>query len=356
MALTFDDIWNKVSPFITAENVGALVGGALGSLDSDTTETQAPYLYPGQLEGIANVIDLASQEYDLGPQQYFPGQTVAALDPNVIGGQNMALGQMDILRQLADTGTFAAAELASGGAGRIEGFDLPDQVGYGIDPGLEAAVMSPIMRELQNRVLPGIEMQATQQGAFGGTRQQMMMGQAAAEATGRASEAVARANLEARNQNIQQRSTDIDSMLSGRQQDIQQNQLYNSAMQSGMGGIAGMMGAQMIPAETMLDIGRQRTAYEQELLNADIDRFNFNQQAPINALSLLGQRMSMQFPGGSINTVNRPANISTILGGALTGSQLAGSIFRNNNTGSGSSGAMGSLTPEQIRQLTGSVL
>lgn len=307
-----------------------LAGAWAGSQDQTVTTENLPYLYPGQEQGIADVIDLARQEYLAGPRQYFPARTVAELDPNTVAGQNLALGSTGIQQQLANLGTFSAGELASGGAGRVEGFQLPDQIGYGIDQGLQNAVMNPVMRELENRILPGIELQATSQGAFGGTRQAMMQGQAAANATEQAAEALARANMDARAQNIQQRETDIRSMLEGRSQDINQNQLYNQALQSATRAVPAMMGAQLVPSQTMIDVGKQRQAYEQSLINADMNRWDFEQMAPQDALTLLGQRMTMNFPSGSTGTTINPANAATILGGALTGTQLLNQFLGSN--------------------------
>lgn len=326
---TANGAWDyvKQNPEVAAAVLGGLAG-AQGSQDAVTTNT--PYMHPGQQEGIVNFLDQAKQQYQAGPQQYYPGQTVAGLDPNVVQGQNSALGTLPVQQQLADAAGYGTGELLMGGAGRIDGFNLPNQVGFGIDQGLENAVMNPIMRQLQEKVLPGLNLAATSQGAFGGTRQAQMMSNAAQDATGRAAEAVAQANLQARGQSISQRGADIQAMLSGRGQDINQNQIYNNAIRSGISSVPGAMEAQLVPSNIMGQVGQARTAYEQSLINADKSRFDFNQQASIDAIDRLGQRMNL-VPGGNIQTQQgQDGTWLNMLGGALSGVNLV-NMFQNSN-------------------------
>lgn len=324
-----DFSWGNFLQDNAMDLIGLGLGAWAGSQGSeDQVTTQAPYLYPGQEEGIANVINLAGEEYQAGPQQFYPGQQVADLDPNLIAGQNAQLGSVGQQQQLADLSALGTGSLLSGGAGRIEGFDLPGQIGFGIDENLQNAVMNPVMRNLEERVLPGMDLQATNQGAFGGTRHAQMKGQAAADAVERSAEAVARANLQARGQSIGQRNNDISAMLQGRTQDIQQNQIQNSAVGAGMNSVSGAMANLLAPGQVQQDIGRQRTAYDQQLIDADKARFDFNQMAPINALDRLQQRMTLAAPGGTtITKEGQDGSWLNILGGGLAGMQL-GNMFK----------------------------
>jgi len=340
MAGIFDNILGFAGD--NQELLAAIAGGLIGAQDGSASSTTTPYFLDGQEQGMVDFIDLGLQEYDQGPRDFFPGNTVAGLDPNIIAGQNSILGATGVQQQLADTGAFAAGELASGGAGFIEGFDLPDQIGFGIDPGLEAATLNPVMRELQNKILPGIQQNATQQGAFGGTRMTNQINEGVATAAERGTEALGRVNLEARQQTIGQRNDDVNSQLQGRGQDINQNQIYNSALNNGIAGVNAAMGSVTQPGRTQLDIGTQRSGYEQSLIDADQERFNFNRDEPRNALTLLGQRLNFATPNGNTVTNNNPATIADIFGGAIAGSQLPGQIFRGG--GGGASG--GSSSPE----------
>lgn len=325
---------------ILASVAGGLAGAA-GSKDARASQ-EVDYL-PGQEEGLVNFLNAAKQSYLAGPQQYYPGQTVADLNPLTIAGQNTALGTVNAQQDIANMMGGSLASLMSGG-NQVGGFQLQDQIGWGIDPALQDAVMDPIMRNLEQRVLPGLDMAATQQGAFGGTRQALMKGQAAANATEQASEALARANVQARQQSIAQRAGDISAQLQGRQQDIGQNQLMNQTMLAGMGMAPQVTQALLNPANTMMNIGQQRALYDQALLDADIARWNFGQQAPQDHIDRLGSRMSL-IPTTGYSTVayGTDGSAANILGGALGGLSLYNSFQQPQAPTSG--GSQGWMTP-----------
>ena len=260
-----------------------------------------------------------------------PGQQVASLDPTTIAGQNAALGVTGNQQQLADLSSFGAADLASGGAGRIGTAQLPGQAGWGIPTGLQDAVTNPIMQRLQEQIMPGIQQNATAQGAFGGTRMQQMQNNAIRDATGAMADSLSRANLQARQQDITQRGQDINATMQGRQQDIQQNNLYNQAVGQGLRLIPQSINNLLAPGNTMMDIGQQRTAYEQALIDADKARFDFNQNAGFDALTRLGNRITMSPPGGGFTRKGRDATWLDYLGGAATGVGIINSIFDKDN-------------------------
>jgi len=166
------------------ELLGLGLGAYAGSQGSeDQIVTQRPYLYPGQEQGLTDVIDLARQEYLAGPQQFYPGQQVADLDPNVIAGQNSQLSTTGIQQQLADIAGRGAGQLAQGGAGRIEGFQLPDQIAaanVGERVGRMSAPGREQMGQLRGREqvqrpggpnLPGREGGSVQMGLLGAQQQ-----------------------------------------------------------------------------------------------------------------------------------------------------------------------------------------
>lgn len=318
--------------FATSDTGGAAISAVLGGLagaedGQDQVQITKPYMLPGQEQGLSNFLNTAIEQYNDGPKQYYPGSTVAGLDPTLIDGQNMALSTAGKMGGMADAMMEGGAKLMSGGP-MVGGFQLPDQVGWGIDQGLADAVTNPIYRNLEERIMPSMDLNATNQGAFGGTRQALMKGQAAANANEQAMEALTRANLQARQQNIGQRAGDISAQLQGRGQDI--NQVANSMnnIRAGMHYMPGAMNAALAPANTMMDIGADRTAYNQALIDADVNRWNFEQQAPIDSLSLLGQRLNMQFPGGTQTIQGQDATWMDMLAGAQTGLAMYNDAFR----------------------------
>lgn len=254
-------------------------------------KTTKPYFLPGQESGYGTAIGAALSDFAQGPDQYYPGQTVADLDPNVIAGQNDQLASLDRAQQLADAGGSAALSLAQGGAGLVGGFDLPDQVGFGIPQEYQDAIMNPIMRNLENRIMPALHTQATQQGAFGGSRMAQQKADAAQAATEAATDAMIRGNLDARQQTIGQRAGDISAVLGGRAQDITQYNNMNNAMRAGVSATGEGIRQQLLPGEIQTQIGSDRTAYEQSLIDADVQRFGWNRDEGNNYINRLFQRL-----------------------------------------------------------------
>lgn len=302
--------------------ISAGIGAGAGLLgEGDQEVTTKPNYLPGQKNMLENFLLNSQQQFLQGPQQYYPGQTLAQLDPLTIAGQNMALDRVGAQSELAQMGAGAMANLLHGGS-QVGGFQLPSQIGWGVDPGLQAAVTNPIYRQLEERILPGLDLQATAQGAFGGTRQALMKGQAAANATEQATDALARANLAARQQTIGQRAGDISAQLQGRQQDIAQNQYGAGNMLSALGMIPSYNAALMAPSQTLQDVGRARTLYEQAQLDADRARWDFGQQAAYDAVDRLGARLMLPQTGSSQIYQGSSGSPANILGGALSGLSL----------------------------------
>jgi hypothetical protein len=317
-----------------ASNNGAGISAGIGLLagsqdGQDQVTIRKPYMLPGQQQMMTNFMNTAKDRYMAGPQQYYGGNSTANLDPNVIKGQNMALGAASQQKGMVNSMMEGGAKLMSGGD-TVSGFNLPSQVGFGINQGLQDATLNPIFRNLEERVMPGMDLAATSQGAFGGTRHAQMKGQAVADATSQATDALAQANLAARGQSIGQRAGDISAQIQSRGQDITQidNQMGN--VRAGMHYMPGAINATLAPANTAMGIGADRMAYEQQQINGDMNRWNFEQQAPWNAIDWLGQSVNMQFPGSrTTNVQGQDATWMDGLGGAATGLGIYNSIFKD---------------------------
>ena len=318
--------WDAFGNWV-ADNAGAIVGGVVGGIDAlQGTPEQKPYMYPGQerLMGTAN--DAAVNQFNQGPMQYYPGQTVADLDPNTIAGQNQQLGSTAIQQQLANAGGTAAMQLAQGGAGRVGGFQLPGQIGFGLPEEYQNAIMNPVMRDLEERTIPGLHTAATSQGAFGGSRMAQQKSDAAAQATERATEALIRGNLDARGQSIGQRAGDISAQLTGRAQDITQNQLHNTALANSTNAVTAGQAQQLVPGQTQGQVGNERFAHDQDRINADMNRFDFNRNEAISNVDRLFNRAAgnpspIEGAGGQDSTFLdylKSIAIGSNIGGGLT--------------------------------------
>ena len=319
--------WDAVGNWI-ADNAGGIIGGLVGGADAaGGTDAQTPYMQPGQEALYANANNAALQQYNQGPQSYYPGQTVAGQNSALTAGENMMLASGGINQQLANAGGTAAMELAAGGAGPVGGFQLPDQVGFGLPEEYQNAIMNPIMRDLEERTMPALHTQATQQGAFGGSRMQQQKADASAQATERATEALIRGNLDARGQSIGQRAGDISAQLTGRGQDITQNQLHNTALANSTNAITAGQAQQLVPGQTAGQVGLARTAYDQSLIDADKNRFDWNRQEGNNNIDRLFARANT-LPAPIPGAGGSDAGWMDIAKGALTGMNIGNSMIQ----------------------------
>ena len=249
-----------------------------GGTPSSTTQTTKPF--PEQEKALGRLFGMAQEAYEAGPMEFYPGQTVAGQAEATLAGQQAALDA-------------ASPQAALGMAGARS-------VAAALDPTSEQsqAIMDPFIGRLQSQILPSIGSRAIQQGAFGGDRQRIQEQQAAEATAGAATQAMLRNQLAA------------------------------------MSALPRAQASLLAPSRTLSAVGAQQQAYDQALINADRQRFMFEQQAPETALDRLASR---------ITGVNL-GQISETSGGGGGGSNLAGNLglglglyglFGGNNIGGG---------------------
>lgn len=136
-------------------------------------------------------------------------------------------------------------------------------------------------------MLPGLNTQATAQGAFGGSRATQQKADAMEQSTTAATNALIQGNLQARGQSIGQRAGDISAQLQGRGQDVQQNAIFNSALANSTNALSAAQAQQLVPGNTQMGVGGNRTAYDQSLLDADVARWNHDEMKDENLLSTM---------------------------------------------------------------------
>lgn len=300
-----------------------IIAGGIGAYDAykgSDGQTVKPTYLPGQKQGLEEAIAAARGQFAAGPSAYYPDSTVAAVNDVTQQGWQDQLASTERQQQLADASANAALRLASGGD-RVGGFTLQDQVGFSIPEEYQNAIMNPIMRNLENRIIPGLHTAATQQGAFGGSRMQQQKADAAEQATQAATDAMIMGNLQARQQSIGQRAGDIVAQLQGRNQDITQNQYVNENLYRGISGLGSAINQQMAPGNTMTGVGSEIQKYNQMMLDDDVNRFNFNREEGINYIDRLLNRMSLQ-PGQGTTTKGQSGNWLDAIGGFLAGSNI----------------------------------
>lgn len=339
MAIPFlqneDGSWNW-------DNIFSGISGVAGAVDAyqgGDDQVTKPYFLPGQQVGLEDAVATARGQFEQGPMAYYPGDTVAGLDPNVTQGWQEKLSQVDRLNQMASTSGQAAMDLAGGGD-KVGGFTLQDQIGFGIPEEYQNAIMNPIMRNLNEQIIPGIHTAAQAQGAFGGSRMQQQKADAATQATQAATDAMIQGNLQARGQSIGQRAGDISAQLTGRSQDINQNNMLANQKLAGIGAIGTAMNQSQIPGEVMTDVGMANTAYNQKMLDADFNRFNWNRDENINYIDRLFNRLNGTATGGTV-TPAASTNWTDALFGGAAGANLWNNVFKTPTTGATSPNTSG---------------
>ena len=303
-----------------------------------------------------------------GELGFFPGQTLAGVDPLTTLGQVSAVGQIPGLQQFlgrqeagvtgllggpsldiagpTDLDRAAIAGLVSGGTAGLSGLDrsaidaltrgraaditgLPGSTTAAIEaltrggtadiPGLAGvsdelarALSAPLTRQLEEQILPGISSAAVQQGAFGGTRADILRERARLGTGERISEVLTRASLGAQSQFAQQA--------------LAQEQLRQTGVRGGVGLALGAQG----------QLGQQALSQEQQ------------RQAAIRS----GLGLSLGAQGQQLGAIQAGLGTSLGLQGQLAGQQLAGEQLRQGAITSGLGLAPGlinqALLPSQL--------
>lgn len=275
------------------------------------TRPQLPTPDPTTFEGnfaepfFKNAYQEAFRQFNQGGPQFFGGPTVAGFSPQQLESQRQLQGLAPGFQR---QGSLQQGALANQLGQDVRQFQLPGQINapgqvgqvgvQGISPELQRAVTNPILQQLQDQTLPGISSGATQAGAFGGSRQGILENQARSGATGAMTDALARATLQQRGQDINQRGQDIqqgqfgsDFLSNQRQQDIgsqlQQRGQNFGALSAGQGAAAGVRQGMLAGPGLLGGVGAQQQQMNQRLIDASRQRFDFGQNSQQQQLAKL---------------------------------------------------------------------
>ena len=213
---------------------------------SDTVE-QTTKPFPEQERALTRLFTRAEDLYARGPDQFFPGLSLAEESPDTIDARALARGAIGGQQQVADANLSALTGM--------------------LDPNSASgrAATQPFIDRLQKEILPGIGSNAIRQGAFGGSRQRIQEEEAGAKTADAATQAILR------NQANAMRLT--------------------PSVQAGM----------LTPSRTLDALGRATQSREQMEIEDAIRRFQYGQQAPQTALDRLASRIT----GTSLGTINQ---------------------------------------------------
>ena len=261
----------------------------------------------------------AFNQYNQGGPQYYGGPQVAGFSPQQLEAQRQAQSTNQQLNLLGQFQTGATARQLGqdireiGIPGQVRAPTQVQQISpQAINPQLAQAISRPLMQQLNENILPGISSGATQAGAFGGSRQGILENQARSRTAGSVTDALARATqnqqqieLGQRAQNIQQGQFSGNFLSGQRQQDIntalQQRGQNLGALQSGQSGASAARQGLLAGPSVLGGVGAQQQDMQQQLINANMQRYNYVQNAPQQNLAKL-----FGFLGGRPGMVGQP--------------------------------------------------
>lgn len=263
----------------------------------------------------------AANLYSQAPPAYYPGQTVAARSPlSDIGDLYSAVQAGTVLpeaaqAQAAGTGKLLAADpyasVSMSGIQHLYNAAQPEANPF-FQASLQSA-MRPVQQQLQEQILPGIRGGASAAGQFGGSRQGIAEGLASSRAVQSMSDIAAQMGSAAYGQGLQ-------SVAQGAGLGLQAEDLARQSIAQGLALAPQAAQAQLAPGEVLSGLGAQQQAYQQALINADMQRYAYGQTTPYTQLSdyitLLGGA-----PGNTMTT-RTPTSSNPLLsglGGAATG-------------------------------------
>lgn len=347
-------------------------GGSKGGGNTTTTTKADPWVgvQPYLTSGYQQLGNL--YQPGQGPQ-YYSGSTVADPSGWTQLGQESMLGQMGNLNSMAQGGAQSVQNMANYGANAtqvgqnnaVANMNSMYNLGANAQGGLSGALSAmnrlnaagdpstnqyfqgalqsairPVTQQFQEQVLPSLRQGAQESGQFGGSRQGIAEGLAARGYTDTIGDISSNMGNAAYAQGLQamQSAGQLGSGLAGLS-----GQMYSGAGNLGanlygmgtdaMGRSAGLNTAAMqgltMPGQLQQMIGQQQTDQRQQGLDADVQRWNYNQNLPYTMISdylamlngAQGGSTTAQQSGGSGSNRTMGA-----LGGAASGAAM-GSMF-----------------------------
>lgn len=273
------------------------------SEESESTQTSAPWaaIQP-------YLKDVFGQAQDLNQQgmSYFPGQTYAGFDPLQTQGQQ---GVLDYASQYP--GMLAPYQQAS-----QQMLNAPDVANNPYISGMADTIESRLNRNLQENLIPGV------------TQNALMAGQPSGSRAGVAEGIATRGTQEAIGSSL----SDLYGGAYGQGLTAQTNALSMSPQMLQMG---------MVPSQIQQQVGAQRQGMEQSGIDEAVNRQQYNQNAPWDALSRYNALLSGGLPFGTATTNSTQSGGGGLFGDLLgAGMSVAGLMTGNPMMAMGGLGSM----------------
>lgn len=264
----------------------------MGGGETRSTQTTTQSMPAGQQRNVDTMLRAALDYFNTGGRSFYPGDLVADFDPLQTQGQNA------LVNFAGGVGTDLANEAISSNRFFMDPNNIfnPQDI-PGFQNVLDSIVTNSI-RGLTEGILPSIRASGTASGQFGGSA----MGIGEALATDRTTENIANSIGQA---NLGAYGLGLNSF----------NQAMNRA--------PALFGLGMMPGQVISGVGDARQAQNQNEIQADVARHEFEQNEPMLQLQLLRDLTgSYGQYGGTTNTEatqkTKSSPVNQVLGGALS--------------------------------------
>jgi hypothetical protein len=297
------------SPF----GLAVFKGDSDGSATSTSITNEPPELLKPAVEKLVRDATGAVNQVSTVP---FQGQLAARPTSEQLVGQ-----QQQLATALAFLGQ--GSPLINLGQQQVSGQFLNPASNPFLQASIQAGIQ-PVQERFQEQIIPGIRNRGIQEGAFGGAREQLQLGQAA--------------------EGFSEEALNIASRIAF------ENFARERAIQQGSGSLVAQgLGLELTPGQILSEIGGQRQGFQQNILDENRQQFAQNQAAPFAGLaqfaSLLGipnfGNQQQQQQGGQGSTFGNVLQGGA--GGAASGAALSTLLPFTGPQGAIAGGILGAL-------------
>lgn len=301
-----------------------------------TQQTKLPSWYENSAKSAIKFADQAAANL----ANPYMGNTVAALDPL----QSQAIGLTGQNIGATNPAFEQAGQTAAGVASFQPGSFLQGNVGEYMNPYLqnvEQAALSNLNQGFQQS-LNTIADRAINAGAFGGSRQGVAEGVAAAETARQAGDLSAQLRAQGYGQAASLMQSDMDRAMQGQQLNLQAAGMQGDLAAAGQG-------AYLQSIQSALAAGQINQAQAQALLDQEKAQYDAVRNMPLEQLNIrLAGLGGVQVPTSTTQTSTTPTSgnfLTGALGGALSGAQLGSMLPIPGGTfiGAAAGGLLGGL-------------
>ena len=252
-------------------------GTTVQTATSEPWKQQIPYL----TKGMAGADELLAQ----GLPEYYQGKTLADFDPAETAAHKGTMGYW--------MGPRAARQQAAAEQSLVQG--LSGQVDPNAYNPLAQALQQQVMGNLKGNILPGLRENLIRTGQEGGgSRNELVQ-----------NKAIANAVQSGMTKPLADMYTNAYNQAQNRA--LQSGQLYPSIMSAPMAGYDALAG-----------VGGQRRGMSQNIIDQDMQRYNYEAMAPYNALNQYMNTIAGNYGGTTTQTTPKQGGgIGSILGAIL---------------------------------------